>query len=193
MASLISQYSKEIVSILVPLLAWVLNGGLRRKARLIWTEQHSSSILTEENFSDGDEIKSRPTVVCTRSLYFKNVGSQPAKRVELVFNWRPQCMNLIPHRLYEEKVSPNGKFIIQIENLAPGEWFISDLFSVRELPNLVTVRCEQTIPKYIESSPQPVNSRRKLMMATYMMISGFIINVYASLVIIQYLIIGTTH
>ena len=191
LSAALGQYSKEIVSILVPILVWVLNGGLRRKARLLWTEQHSSSILTEEKYQDGDETKSRPVAVCNRSLYFKNAGSQAAKSIELVFNWQPQCMSLVPHRCYQEKSNPDGRYIIQIDNLAPKEWFVCNLFSVRELPQLVTVRCEQTVPRYLESSPQEVHPRWKMTIVAYLMAVGLATSVYLLLVVSQYILIKT--
>lgn len=155
--SLIS-YSKELVAITVPFVAWLLNNRMSSKVKLDWSIRHSFTfILQEPSFDNNNEKISDTKTVNIASISLVNSGRAVATKVEVVFNWRPQHINVWPIRYYEEKLSNNGRVSMCLENLAPKEVFGFEILSVNsKLPEIVNVRSEQISGKYVTLSPQIV-------------------------------------
>lgn len=90
-------YGKEIISILVPFITWFLNVGIKAKAKLIWGSPHSFNFLVQEPIRDTEGNIVQPTqMVRTASIRVINIGRETAHKIELVFNWKPQYINLWP-------------------------------------------------------------------------------------------------
>jgi len=138
----ISTYGKEIVALLVPFITWFLNVGIKPKAKLIWTSPHSFTFLVQEPLRDAEGNVLRQTQkVETASIKVINTGRDTANKIELIFNWQAQYINLWPVRHYEQKTDPDGRHILIFENLSPKEEIGIEVMSINaDLPALLLVR-----------------------------------------------------
>ena len=85
-------YEKEIVSLLVPILMWMLNGIFKAKAKLQVALPHQFTFLVQQPHINAEGKQVSPTqTVKTNSFIIRNAGREPASKVELVFNWKPMC------------------------------------------------------------------------------------------------------
>jgi len=186
-------YGKEIVSLLVPILTWVLNGFFKAKAKLQVALPHQFTFLVQQPLIDAEGKQISPTqTVKTNSFIIRNAGREPANKVELVFNWKPMCLNLWPVRHYEEHVEPDSRYVLIFDSLAPGEVLGVEVLSVnQDLPNLVTVRSAQCIAQNLNMYPQPVVSNSVRIGATVLMALGLAAAVYLAIILVQFLVLKT--
>lgn len=193
--SLFQQYAKEIVSLTVPFLAWGLARFLKAKAKLVLAKPHEFTFLVQEPLRNekGEELSPTQTVR-TISYLLKNTGSEPAKGVELVFNWKPLCLNIWPSRHVQEHTEPDRRYVLILESLAPEEFVGFELLSVNvDLPELVTVRSEQCIAKRVEMYPQPTMKPWLARVLGLFMLAGMGVVLYMVLLALQFLILGTPY
>ena len=191
----ISKYGKEIVSLLVPFITWFLNVGIKAKAKLIWTSPHSFTFLVQEPLHDAEGNIVKPTqTVCTASIRVINTGRETANKIELVFNWKPQHLNLWPVRHYEQKSDQDCRHILIFENLSPKEEIGLEIMSINsDLPALLLVRSAectaQNVPlmwvKYVP--PWRINIARLLLLI------GLSTTVYGLIALIQFLVLKTPN
>lgn len=193
--SFFQTYAKEIVSLVVPFLAWFLTRFFRTKAKLILASPHSFTFLVQEPRRDAQGNVLSPTQnVLTASYLLKNTGSDTARKVELVFNWKPLCINIWPSRHITEHFEPDNRYVVVLDSLAPNEFVGFELLSVNnELPNLVTVRSEQCGAKYVEMYPQPVVKPWLMRLAATLMVAGAGVALYLAILLLQFLIVGTPY
>ncbi|MER0508963.1 hypothetical protein ABR850_05890 [Aeromonas veronii] len=191
----ISTYGKEIVSILVPLITWFLNVGMKSKAKLIWTSPHAFTFILQEPIKNGDgEVISPNQKVVTASFKVINMGRETANKIELIFNWVPQYINLWPVRHYEQKTDPDGRHILIFDNLSPKEEIGIEIMSVNtDLPALLVVRsaeCTATnvAVRWIQYVPAWKNN-----IAIFLMILGLSTSIYWLIKVIQFLVLKTPH
>jgi hypothetical protein len=188
-------YGKEIFSLLVPLLAWLLNRFFKAKAKLQVALPHQFTFLVQQPYIDeaGKEISPTQTVK-TNSFIIRNAGRESATKVELVFNWKPMCLNLWPLRHYEEHVEPDRRYVLIFDSLAPDEVIGVEVLTVNaELPNLVTVRSAECIAQNISMYPQPVVSNTLRNVARVLMVLGFAASIYIGIFLIQFLVLRTPY
>lgn len=191
----ISKYGKEIVSLLVPFITWFLNVGIKAKAKLIWTSPHSFTFLVQEPLRDAEGNVLKPTqTVCTASIRVINTGRETANKVELVFNWKPQYLNLWPVRHYEQKTDQDNRHILIFDNLSPKEEIGLEIMSINsDLPALLLVRSAectaQNVPmmwvRYVP--PWRINVARLLLLV------GLSSAVYGLIALIQFLVLKTPN
>ena len=186
-------YGKEIVSLLVPILTWMLNGVFKAKAKLQVALPHQFTFLVQQPLIDAEGKQVSPTqTVQTNSFIIRNAGREPASKVELVFNWKPMCLNLWPVRHYEEHVEPDNRYVLIFDSLAPNEVLGVEVLSVNyDLPNLVTVRSAECIAQNINMYPQPVVSQSVRVIATVLMALGLAAAVYLAIILVQFLVLKT--
>ena len=186
-------YGKEIVSLLVPILTWVLNGIFKAKAKLQVALPHQFTFLVQQPLIDAEGKQVSPTqTVKTNSFIINNAGRESASKVELVFNWKPMCLNLWPVRHYEEHVEPDNRYVLIFDSLAPNEVLGVEVLSVNyDLPNLVTVRSAECIAQNINMYPQPVVSQWMRVIATVFMALGLAAAVYLAIILVQFLVLKT--
>lgn len=191
----ISTYGKEIVSLLVPFITWFLNVGIRSKAKLIWTTPHSYYFIVQEPLKDSEgNIHSPSQKVVTASYKVINTGRDTANKVELIFNWAPQYINVWPARHYEIKEDQDKRQTLIFENLSPKENIGIEVMSVNaDLPELLVVRCAEctakNVPiKWIQEVPKWLNHTVLFLVAI-----GFSTSIYFALTIIQFLVLKTPH
>lgn len=193
--SFFQTYAKEIVSLLVPFTAWALARFLKPKAKLILASPHSFTFLVQEPRRDPQGNVLSPTQTArTASYLLKNTGTEPATKVEFVFNWKPLCINIWPSRHITEHIEPDNRYVVILESLAPNEFVGFELLSVNaELPNLVTVRSEQCVAKYVEMYPQPVVKPWLGRLAATLMLAGAGLALYLLILLLQFLVVGTPY
>lgn len=191
--SAIQAYSKEIIALLVPVVAWAMSYFFRAKARVLLSIPHAFTFLVQEPLRDQDGTVISPTqTVNTRSIMISNTGRVTATKLELVFNWQPMCLNMWPIRHYEEHLEPDNRYTLIFDSLAPNERFGIELLAVNNnLPDLLTVRCDQCVAENIEMYPQPIAPAWKRRVALALVFAGMALVVYIVFVLFQFLILKT--
>ncbi len=186
-------YGKEIFSLLVPVVTFLLNRHFKSKAKLLVALPHQFTFLVQQPLlNEKGEVISQTQTVKTNSFIVRNAGRESATKVELVFNWKPMCLNLWPVRHYEEHVESDKRYVLIFDNLAPGEALGLEVMSVNiDLPSLVNVRSEQCIAQNINMYPQPVVSNAVRVAATGFMALGLGAAVYLAIILVQFLVLRT--
>lgn len=193
--SILQTYAKEIVSLVVPFIAWALARFFKAKAKLILATPHSFTFLVQEPLRDAQGNVIQPTqTVRTVSYLLKNTGSEPAKNVELVFNWKPLCINIWPSRHITEHVENDNRYVVIFESLAPDEFVGFELLAVNnDAPALITARSEQCVAKPVEMYPQPVIKPWLSRILGILLLAGIGAVIYLALLVLQFLLVGTPY
>lgn len=189
----IQTYAKELVSLLVPMIAWLLNTFLKGKARLQMAQPHTFTFIVQQPLlnAQGQQISSTQTVH-TRSLLVKNAGRESATKVELVFNLKPMCLNIWPPRHYVEYTEPDGRYVLIFDSLSPNEVVGCEVMGVNQsVPDLVTVRSDQALAQRVNMYPQPVLTRDARAALGMLVLLGLATAVYLAIVLLQFLILKT--
>lgn len=186
-------YGKEIVALAVPLFTWALNRFFKEKARLLLATPHTFTFLVQQPLlNQQGQVISPSQTMQTRSLMVWNAGKETATQVELVFNWKPQCINIWPSRHFEEHTEPDGRHIMIFNSLAPNEYLGCELFSINSnLPDLILVRSNQCVAQTINMRLYPVMppwKRRAYMLLSF---AGMGLVIYIGLVLLQFLMLKT--
>lgn len=191
----LSTYGKEIVSIFVPFVTWFLNVGIKAKAKLIWGSPHSFNFLVQEPIRNADGDIIQPTqMVRTASIRVINTGRETANKIELVFNWRPQYINLWPVRHYEIHTDPDGRHILIFENLSPKEEIGIEIMSINaSLPDLLVVRSAECIAQNVQLVWVRYTSPWLRRAFIFFMMLGFSAAVYWFVTLIQFLVLKTPY
>jgi hypothetical protein len=189
----LANYGKEIVSLLVPFVTWWLNTGAKPKAKLHWTSPHAFTFLVQEPLQDAQGVVVRPTqTVCTASVRVINSGREAAHRVELVFNFRPQYLNLWPVRSYEERTDADRRHMMIFENLAPKEELGIEIMSVnQDLPALLQVRSAECVARQVQLMWFAKVAQWRIQVARLLMFIGLAAAVYWLITLVQLLVLKT--
>lgn len=190
-----ADYGKELVSVIVPFIAWFLNVGINAKAKLIWTSPHSFTFLVQEPIRDEEGAIIRPTQnVATASVRVINTGRDTAHKVELVFNWKPQHLNLWPVRYYYEKQGQDGRHMLIFENLAPKEEIGLEIMSVNaDLPALLQVRSAECTAQNVQLMWFIKTSNWRINLARILILIGVSSAIYWLITLLQFLILKTPY
>lgn len=193
--SILQTYAKEIVSLVVPFIAWALARFFKAKAKLILATPHSFTFLVQEPLRGAQGNVIQPTqTVRTVSYLLKNTGSEPAKNVELVFNWKPLCINIWPSRHITEHVENDNRYVVIFESLAPNEFVGFELLAVNnDAPALITARSEQCVAKSVEMYPQQVIKPWLSRILGILLLAGIGAVIYLALLVLQFLLVGTPY
>jgi hypothetical protein len=186
-------YGKEIVSLLVPVLTLILTAIFKAKAKIQVALPHQFTFLVQQPLLDatGNQVSSTQTVK-TNSFIIRNAGRESATKVELVFNWKPMCLNLWPIRHYDDYVEPDNRYVLIFDSLAPGETLGIEVLSVNlDLPTLLTVRSTQCLAQNINMYPQPVVSNTVKAFVAVLLTLGLAAAVYLSILLVQFLVLRT--
>jgi hypothetical protein len=191
--SFIQTYAKELVSLAIPFITWALNAALKAKAKLLVATPHGFTFLVQEPLRNAQGAVLSPTqTVHTQSIMLRNAGSDTATGVELVFNWKPHCINFWPVRQYTDKVLPDNRYSVLFTSLAPGEAMGCEIFSINaDLPRITTVRSNQCVGQAIEMYPQPVVAKWKIRIAQGLLLAGLAAVAYVLITLLQYLVLAT--
>jgi hypothetical protein len=188
-------YGKEIISLFVPFIAWILNTLFRSKARLLIARPHAFIFLVQQPLLDQNGSQVSPTqTMHTSSFFLSNAGREVAEKVEVVFNWKPLCINLWPARHYEERIEPDGRFSMIFGSLSPREYIGIEMFSInKDVPVLIVARCDQCVAQFINMVPQPIVQAWKNRLAIFLVFAGVAISIYTLIVILQFLVLKTPY
>ncbi|WP_458374743.1 hypothetical protein [Pseudomonas laurylsulfatiphila] len=189
----ISTYGKEIVSLIVPVITWLLNSGFKAKAKLVWTSPHSFTFLVQEPIHDADGNVVTPTQrVSTASIKVINSGRDTANKVELVFNFRPQYINLWPVRHYETKTDQDGRHILIFDNLSPKEEIGIEIMCINaDLPPLLVVRSAECIAQSVQLMWVRFTPPWKINVVRILLLLGASTFLYWVIALIQFLVLQT--
>lgn len=191
--SFVETYGKELFSLLVPLVTALVGLAFKAKAKLSVSHPHQFAFLVDQPMRDDEGNEMSPTqTVRTRQHIVTNSGRETATRVEMVFNWKPMCINLWPLRHHEEHILPDRRYVLIFDSLAPGETIGVELLSVNsDLPNLANVRSAECVAREIELLPQPVVSNAMKRLALTLMVLGLAAAVYLTILLLQFLLVQT--
>lgn len=177
----------------MPLLTWLLNSRFRPKARLLFANPHAFKFFFPEPLfgADGQILKPSQSMH-TRSLIVRNDGKLTATKIEIVFNWKPQLMNLWPVRHYTDNTQADGRYSMHFESLAPGEHVTIEVVAINaDVPDIITLRCDQCAATMIETYPQQVLPNWQRRLAVFLMLAGMAGVVYLTILLLQFLIVRT--
>jgi hypothetical protein len=189
----IEMYAKELVALLVPIITWGLNRTFRARAKLLLGNPHRFTFLVQEPLLDANgKVISPNQSVQTASYMLRNAGAETAKNLELVFNWKPQCINIWPSRHTTEYLESDGRFVLVFENLAPGEVLGFELMAVNgDVPALITARSEQCVAVTINMLPQPVAEPWRVKVVVGLALAGLGLVAYLALLLLQFIVLKT--
>ena len=189
----IQTYAKELVALLVPLITWILKRVFRAKARLRIANPHNFTFLIQQPQLDDAGNQVSPTqTVHTSSFIVWNGGTVPARNIELVFNWKPPCLNIWPPRHIIEHVETDNRYVLIFESLAPNESIYVELLSINApLPLFLTARSDECVAQSIIMYPQPVTKPWQRRILTTLAFAGLALVIYLLLLLLQYLVLKT--
>ena len=185
-----STYSKEIVALIAPFIAWVFATRFQNRSRLIQSTRHAFTFIIQQPLigADGKQISPTQTVNAASVSVF-NAGRQVANKLEVVFNWKPQHINIWPSRHYTENTAPDSRYSLHFENLPPKETIGFELLVVNsQLPAMMTARSDQSLASTLPLVPQPIQPRWKLALAAWLVLTGFAGNVYKLTLLLQVIV-----
>ena len=190
---IIKTYGKEIISILVPILTWVLNKYGKSKVNLLVSQPHKFIFFVQDPTIQADgSISNVSKNVHTISYLIQNSSNETATKVELIFNWKPQYFNIWSPREHSTKLLDDGRYMLSIESLSPKETFQCELLNVNsELPYLLTVRCNECVGRFIEMYPQPIMKNWIRRTLYTFCVLGFVSSIYLTLTLLQLVILKT--
>lgn len=193
MVAIFETYGKEIIALAVPVIAWALSYFFRARAKLLLATTHTFTFLVQVPLRDAEGSQVRPDqTLQTRSLLVTNSGRATATKVELVFNWKPLCLNVWPPRHFDEITEPDKRYTLVFDSLAPNEHLDCHLLAANnQVPDLVTVRCDQGVAKEIPMLPQPVFSAWQRRVAAFFLFAGVAAAIYGFIVLLQFLVLKT--
>jgi len=186
----IQQYAKEIFAILIPLLTWYLNSRYRISPKLVQGNPHNFTFLIDEPLLDqnGNQISPNQSAT-TQSHVIVNIGREAATKVEIVFNWKPQHLNIWPIRHYQEHTEADGRYILIFDSLAPKEQLRFELLSAnQDLPTLLVARSDQCVAINTEMQLQQVVPLWKTNIVIALTVAGFSAIIYSSILLLQFLL-----
>ena len=158
MIAFLQTYSKEIAALAAVVVTFLLNQGLRPRAKIVYGTRNAFTFLVDQPLysPDGQKLLDKQGVH-TASYAVKNVGREPAESVEITFNWRPPFLNVWPPRHYEDKPSPLNRHSVVFPSLAPGETAQVEVMAINaQLPVITALRCDQCVGKEVQLQPQQV-------------------------------------
>lgn len=191
--SVLADYGKEVISLLVPFITWFLNTGIKPRAKLIKATRHAFTFIVQEPICNADGEVIQPNQrVCTASVQIINSGRDTAHKVEVVFNWKPQYLNLWPVRSYEEKSDSDGRCMLIFENLAPKEEIGIEIMAVnRDLPGLIQVRSAECLAQDVQLMWFVSMPQWRIQLARVFLLLGFGAAIYWLLTLLQFLVLKT--
>ena len=186
-------YGKEIVSVIVPFIGWVLNTVYKTRAKLLLSSPHNFTFLIQEPPFNPEGVQVAPNqTVQTSSIILRNAGRETATNVELVFNWKPPFINFWPSRHYTEHIEPDNRYSLIFESLAPNETVGCEMFSINApLPMIIVARSDQCVAKNIEMYPMPIFKPWQNRLALFFMLAGLGVTIYLVIYLLQFLILKT--
>lgn len=177
---LIAAHQTEIWSIVTVILGSLIGRIFRLRPRLFYSVDHSTNILIDQPLLDHDGKQLAPSqLVRTASITVQNTGLNPARGVEVAFNWKPPILNLSPARAFAEVRSAFDRYSLKFDSFAPGESTTIEIMSINaELPMMTAVRSDDCVGQLINMAPQRVWPQWMLRSIALIMLVGAATLVY---------------
>ncbi|RSZ40244.1 hypothetical protein EJO66_08920 [Variovorax beijingensis] len=188
----LESWGKEVVALLVPVVTWILNVGIKSKAKLLWAKPHSFTFLiAEPQIVDGQKVADLQNVY-TASYRLVNTGREAATNVQVVFNWKPRYVNVWPIRKYEESVDPDGRCTFTFSSFAPKEEGGFEVMSINAaLPEIVSVRSDQCVAQVVGMRWTRWVPQWRITFVQFLCFLGLATLVYGFIVLVQLLVLRT--
>jgi hypothetical protein len=123
MIEFLSLHAAKIFSAASPFILWALNQLIQPKARLLLQTRHRFTYLIQQPHIAEDGTVISPTqTVSTQSVSIFNAGRSPATKLEIVFNWKPQHINIWPSRHFDESFRQMVAIICFLTVCLPKTW-----------------------------------------------------------------------
>jgi hypothetical protein len=189
-ADFVSAHAAKIFSAATPFVLWALNYLLQPKARLFRQTRHRFTYLIQHPLLDAEgKVISPNQTVNTESISIYNAGRSPATKLEIVFNWKPQNINIWPSRHFDEKLSPDGRYHMFFDSLPAKDVAGFELLNINQpLPEMVTVRSEQCVATSMVLIPQPMPPKWRIAIILVLIAIGLSGTVYGIIWLLQILI-----
>lgn len=189
----LQENAKEVVSLLVPFIAWLLNASQRGKPRLIRAVRHAHTFHINEPLLNaaGGTIKASQQFQ-TASVVVHNLGSSKATNVEIVLNFAPMFINFWPLRNKTIKPQDDYRYVVVYETLAPGEFVGIEMCSINTpLPMLLNVRSDEGPASEVQLTQHPAMPNWKRNLFRVFAFMGLGATVYLLLILVQFLVLRT--
>jgi hypothetical protein len=174
-----AQYSSEFVSFGLTLLTGVIYWLVQGRAKVRWGVQHGFAHKLANRVAD-DGSPMPDVLVYTSAILFINTGRIPAKNVEITLNYKPDSLAVWPDRQYLQQDNPDKRPVVRFESLAPREQLTINLLSVGvAVPDLLTVRAENALPKQIPLGPARMFSKPVQVALIVLLMLGILTAFYA--------------
>lgn len=190
----IQEYGKEIFSFLIPLFTVFVVHIFRAKAKLQLGVPHIFTFMVDVPLLDDEGNQIAPTqAVNTISHLIINAGKESATNIEILFNWKPQHLNLWPPIHYEERTEKDDRYVLLFDNLAPQEQIKCELLSINtDLPELLNVRSKECVAKRVNLVSQLLITNPLKAFIMYLFFAGIAFTVYIILLLLDFVLLGTT-
>ena len=191
--SFLETYGKEVVSLLVPVVSWVIGTYFRARARILVSAPHKFTFLvTEPLRNEKGDVVAPTQVVHTISYMLSNSGRETATKVEFVFNWKPLCVNFWPTRHFTAYEENDKRYVVVFDSLSPGEILGCELLAVNQnLPDLTLVRSDQCLARWVPMEPQPLVKAWQRRLGVFLVVLGAAALIYWGIILLQFLILKT--
>jgi len=189
----LQEYGKEIFSAVIALVVWGLGTFYKSRARLQVARPHAFSFLVQEPLFDTEGKKVSDTqIMHTASFWIENAGRETATNVEIIFNFEPSCFNTWPLRPYGIERMTDHRYVVKFSSLSPREVITCHIFNINtDLPDLMLVRCDQSVGTNIAMHPQPVVSGRRRRVLWALVALGAATTAYLAIILVQFLVLRT--
>ncbi|MCK4204259.1 hypothetical protein J3U99_05720 [Brucella pituitosa] len=147
--------------------AWLKN-RLEPKGKLVWSVSHQHYYRIPRLDAEGSFS------VRTQQVWFQNLGKKPIENIEIVFNWKPQHLEVWEPRQYDTSSIPDGRHVLSLPNLSGKEWFnVSIIDTFGDIPEVISVRWKGGIGQNITMAPMQVHSKAVLLTLWVLILLGF--------------------
>ncbi len=187
----IQTYAKELFALLVPAVTWLFNRGSSKRPKLIRGTRHAFTFLIQQPLLEPatGKVLSPAQTLRTASVVIHNTGGVTCTGLELVFNWKPMCINLWPTRHSEERLEADGRYVLLFQSLAPGEHFSFEILAVNvDLPALLNVRSDQCVAREVAIAQHQAVPKLKVRTLQVLALFGLATVAYIALMLLQFLL-----
>ncbi|MCU1006581.1 hypothetical protein JAK59_16180 [Stenotrophomonas maltophilia] len=184
-------HSKEIASLLAPVLTATFGWLSKGRARLLCAQRHGFTFYIPPEADSSGQQRDAITVH-TISYFIRNDGKIPLNGVEVVWQWKPDGMHLWPPRPFSQEQTHDGRHVVGIKSLAPGEDFLVEVIGFGSaLPQMQSCRSEQAVARHVELNFYEKLPAWRYRMVRILTLAGIAGIAYAVLLLLQIILVGS--
>jgi hypothetical protein len=92
-----------------------------------------------------------PVNIFCEKHYVQNIGRKPAEKIEIAFSCAPSGITVFPPRSFQQSTESDGRMMLAIPYLAPGELIIIDTIHVNSrTAELRAVHCPENVGRRVD-------------------------------------------